>query len=99
MQDCTTILGIIDMRQRSISYNDCYNRYHVGHSTVKLIMSRFEEIGKDLTTLRQMDPSEVEMAFYPPENIRRKDESVMPDYAIIYDRIMRDGSKANLYFM
>lgn len=99
MQDCTTILGIIGMRQRGISYNDCCNRYHVGHSTVKLIMSRFEEIGKDLTTLRQMPPSEVETAFYPPENIRRKDESVMPDYAAIYDRVMREGSKANLYFM
>lgn len=99
MQDCTTILGIIDMRQRGISYNDCCNRYHVGHSTVKLIMSRFEEIGKDLNTLRQMAPSEVEMAFYPPENIRRKDVSVMPDYAAIHDRIMKEGSKANLYFM
>ena len=23
MQNCTTILGIIDMRQRGISYDDC----------------------------------------------------------------------------
>lgn len=99
MQDCTTILGIIDMRQRGISYNDCCSRYRVGHSTVKLIMSRFEEIGKDLDTLRQMNSSEVETAFYPPQNIRRKEESVMPDYAAIHDRIMREGSKANLYFM
>lgn len=99
MQNCTTILGIIDMRQRGISYNDCCSRYHVGHSTVRLIMSRFENMGKDLSTLRQMAPSEVEKAFYPPENIRRKNESVMPDYAAIYDRVMRDGSKANLYFM
>lgn len=93
------LLGIIDMRQRGISYNDCCSRYRVGHSTVKLIMSRFEEIGKDLDTLRQMNSLEVETAFYPPENIRRKEESVMPDYSAIHDRIMREGSKANLYFM
>ena len=99
MQNCTTILGIIDMRQRGISYDDCRNRYGVGNSTITLIMSRFKELGKDLEALRQMAPSEVETAFYPPENIRRKDESVMPDYAAIHDRIMREGSKANLYFM
>ena len=79
MQNYTTILGIIDMRQRGISYNDCCNRYNVGHSTVKLIMSRFQAMDKELNTLRQMEPSEVETMFYPPENIRRKEESVMPD--------------------
>lgn len=99
MQNCTTILGIIDMRQRGISYDDCRSRYGVGNSTITLIMSRFKELGKDLEALRQMTPSEVETAFYPPENIRRKDESVMPDYSAIHDRIMREGSKANLYFM
>lgn len=99
MQNCTTILGIIDMRQRGISYDDCRNRYGVGNSTITLIMSRFKEMDKDLDSLKQMDPSDVEAAFYPPENIRRKDESVMPDYAVIHDRIMREGSKANLYFM
>lgn len=99
MQNYTTILGIIDMRQRGISYNDCCNRYNVGHSTVKLIMSRFQAMDKELNTLRQMEPSEVETMFYPPENIRRKEESVMPDYAAIHDRVTREGSKANLYFM
>lgn len=29
MQNCTTILGIIDMRQRGISYDDCRSRYKV----------------------------------------------------------------------
>ena len=99
MQDYTTILGIIDMRQRGISYNDCCNRYNVGHSTVKLIMSRFQAMDKELNTLKQMDSSEVETLFYPPENIRRKEASVMPDYAAIHDRVTREGSKANLYFM
>lgn len=99
MQNCTTILGIIDMRQRGISYDDCRSRYGVGNSTITLIMSRFKELGKDLDSIRQMAPAEVEAAFYPPENIRRKDESVMPDYEAIHDRIMKQGSKANLYFM
>lgn len=98
MQNCTTILGIIDMRQRRISYDDCRGRYGVGNSTITLIMSRYKEIGKDLETLRQMDPAEVEAAFYPPENILRKDCS-MPDYEAVYDRLMRDGSKANLFYM
>ena len=38
MQNCTTILGIIDMRQRGISYDDCRSRYKVGCSTITLIM-------------------------------------------------------------
>ena len=68
MQDYTTILGIIEMRQRGISYEKCCSRYNVGHSTITLIMSRYEELGKDLETLRQMTPADVEKAFYPPEN-------------------------------
>ena len=36
MQNCTTILGIIDMRQRGISYDDCRSRYHIGCSTISL---------------------------------------------------------------
>ena len=52
MQNCTTILGIIDMRQRGISYDDCRSRYKVGCSTITLIMNRFKESGKDLDTLK-----------------------------------------------
>ena len=72
MHNCTTILGIIDMRQRCISYDDCRSRFGVGNSSITLIMSRYKEIGKDLDALRQMNPEDVEAAFYPPENIRRK---------------------------
>ena len=99
MQDSTTILGIIEMRQRGIPYDACRGRYGVGNSTITLIMSRYEELGRDLEALKQMAPAEVEKAFYPPENIRRKDESIMPDFAAIYERMTRSGSKANLYFM
>ena len=41
MQNSTTILGIIEMRLRGISYDDCRSRYGVGNSTVNLIMSRY----------------------------------------------------------
>ncbi len=96
MQNCTTILGIIDMRQRGISYDDCRSRYHIGCSTISLIMSRFHACGKDLDTLKQMSAEEVEYLFFPPENLRRKDDSVMPDYQMVYDRLTAPGSKANL---
>lgn len=99
MQNYTTILGIIDMRQRNISYDDCRNRYGVGCSTITLIMNRYRECGKDLSALKQMSPSEVEELFYPPENIRGKDSSVMPDYQAIYDRLAAPGSKANLFYL
>ena len=99
MQNCTTILGVIDMRQRGISYGDCRNRYGVGHSTITLIMNRFHESGKDLEALKRMSPEEVEELFYPPENIRRKDISVMPDYEAVYARLTQPGSKANLFYL
>ena len=99
MQNSTTILGIIEMRLKGISYDDCRNRYGVGNSTVNLIMSRYRAKGIPLEVLKQMPGSEVENAFYPPSNIRRKSEDIMPDYEAIYTRINQEGSKANLYFM
>lgn len=81
MQNCTTILGIIDMRQRGISYDACRSRYKVGCSTITLIMNRFKDSGKDLDTLKQMPTGEVEHLFFPPENLRRKEDCVMLDSA------------------
>ena len=51
MQNYVTILGIINIRQRGISYDDCRNRYGVGNSTITLIMERFHDSGKNLSTL------------------------------------------------
>ena len=105
MQNCTTILGIIDMRQRGISYDDCRSRYKVGCSTITLIMNRFKESGKDLDTLKQMSAEEVEHLFFPPENLRRKDDSVMPDYQAVYEngfqekRFTSTGSVINRKFL
>ena len=99
MQPCSTILGIIEMRLRGISYDDCRRRYGVGNSTITLIMDRYTAHGVPLEDLKKLSATDVESAFYPPDNIRRKAEDVMPNYEAIYERIMRDGSKANLYFM
>ena len=54
MQNSTTILGIIEMRLKGISYDDCRNRYGVGNSTVNLIMSRYRAKGIPLEVLKQM---------------------------------------------
>jgi transposase len=87
------------MRQRGISYDDCRSRYNVGCSTITLIMNRFKESGKDLDSLKEMSAEEVEQLFFPPENLRKKDSSVMPDYQAVYDRLNAPGSKANLFYL
>ena len=99
MKDYNTIIGIIDMRQRSISYDDCRSRFHCGNNAITLIMRRFQEIGLDLNTLRKMEPEKVEQMFYPPENIRRKDISLMPDFQAVYDRLKAPKSRANLFYL
>lgn len=99
MQNYTTIIGIIDMRQRGISFDDCRSRYGVGCSTITLIMERFHNYDKDLSALKQMSPEEVENIFYPPENTLRKDVKYMPDYQLIYDKLTAPGSKANLFYL
>lgn len=99
MQNCTTIIDVIDMRQRRISCNDCRNRYGIGNSTITLIMKRFHDSGKSLEALKQMSPEEVERLFYPPENVIRKDVAFMPDYQAVYDCLSKPGSKANLFYV
>jgi transposase len=64
MHNCTTIIGVIDMRQRGISFDDCRNRFGIGNSTITLIMKRFKESGNSLDTLKQMPPEDVETLFY-----------------------------------
>lgn len=53
MQNYTTIIGIIDMRQRGMSFDDCRSRYGVGCSTITLIMNRFAESGKQCFALKK----------------------------------------------
>ena len=75
MQPCSTILGIIEMRLRGISYDDCRRRYGVGNSTITLIMDRYKTHGISLDDLKKLSATDVESAFYPPDNIRRKAEN------------------------
>ena len=62
-------------------------------------MNRFKDSGKDLEALKQMSAEEVERLIYPPENIMRKDVSVMPYYQAVYERLFKPGSKANLFYL
>ena len=61
------------------------------------ILDRFEELGLPFVDVKQMEPDKVEEAFYPPDNLRRKDIP-LPDYQLIYDRLTAKGSKANLFY-
>lgn len=99
MQNCNTIIGIIEMRLNGIPFDGCRGRYKVGNSTIQLIMQRYRESGKDLSVLKQMAPDEVERLFYPPENLSRKDVSIMPDYQKIHDQLAASESKANLFYL
>lgn len=99
MQKYTTIMGVIDMRSRGIGYRACISRYHIGCSTIELIMRRFKNCGKSFEELQKMSAEEVENLFYPPENILRKDVSLMPDYSSVYERLNAPGSKANLFYL
>ena len=40
MQPCSTILGIIEMRLRGISYDDCSQLHVVSNSTITLIIEK-----------------------------------------------------------
>ena len=36
MQNYTTIIGVLEMRENNFSYRDCRARYEIGQGTVKL---------------------------------------------------------------
>lgn len=98
MQNYTTIVGVIELRQRGCSYEIIQKRYSIGSSTLQLIMKRYGEIAIPLHDLKSMEPSKVEEMFYPPQNLRKEDVP-MPDYQKYYDRLMAKGSKVNMYFL
>lgn len=98
MQSYTTIVGIIELRSQECSYDTVQKRYSIGSGTVTLIMNRYKQLGVSLDDLKQMEPAKVEAAFYPQENIRRKD-TPEPDFQKYYDRMMQKGSKVNLFYL
>lgn len=73
------------------------DRYHIDSGTVQLILKRYNASGFALEQLKSMEPSEVEMLFYPPENLQRKDIQ-QPDFQHYFDRIHFKGSKVNVSY-
>jgi transposase len=97
MQDYSTIIGVLQLRQNNCAYSVTRNRYRLGNSTVSLIIQRYQASGMALDELKQMDPKAVEELFFPPMNIKRKDIP-LPDYQLYYDRIHAKGSRINLAY-
>ena len=58
MQNYSTIIGVIELRQQSVGYATTQKRYGIGSSTVTLIMKRFKELGLTLEELRVNTPPE-----------------------------------------
>ena len=85
------------MRSNECSFPVIRARYHIGTSTIQLILKRFEASGLTLEELRLADPRAVEELFYPPEQVRRKDVP-LPDFQYYYDRIHAKGSKINIAY-
>jgi len=98
MKNYATIIGVIDLRLKGISYKDVQRRHGVGSSTVTLIMGRFKALGLTLEELKSKGQNEVVDAIYPPENRRRKD-AALPDFESIHRRMLQMGKRADLSFL
>lgn len=97
MQNYTTILGVVELRLQDVGYATIQSRYNIGSSTVTLIMKRYRELGIPLETLYGMPPKSVELAFYPPENLKRSTKP-MPDFVQIHARML-SMKQPNLGFL
>ena len=72
MQNYNTIMGIIQMRQNECALRVIQSRYHIGSGTVQRILKRFNASEFSLEQLKTLEPAQVEMMFYPPENLQKK---------------------------
>lgn len=98
MQNYTTIIGVIEMRLKQCTYDECQQRFRIGAGTVTLLLNKYSDLGLSIEDLKQMDPKKVENTFYPPEAARRK-KIPIPDFQKVYERLMATGSKANIFFL
>ena len=87
MQNYSTIVGLIELRQQEAGYLTVQRRYHIGSSVVTLIMKRFKESGLSLDDLKTMEPRKVEEIIYPPENLKQT-EKPLPDFFKIHQRML-----------
>ena len=63
MQNYTTIIGVLEMRENNFSYRDCRARYDIGQGTEKLIIDRFQQLGLPLSDLKTMKRKRWSKAF------------------------------------
>lgn len=95
MQSYTTIIGVIELRLNNVTFDDVRTRYKIGRSTISLIMERFNKSALSIDELKAMDPKELQMLFYPAENMRHKDIP-LPDFIKIHSRMVEMGKNADL---
>lgn len=86
------------MREKGASQRECQRRYRIGSSACQLILKRYKELGIPLEELEKISEAKLVESFYPPDKRRRKDIP-LPDYEAIYERLMKKGSKANLFYL
>ena len=61
-------------------------------------MKRFKEMGLSIDDLKQMEPRNIERAFYPPEN--RRDTSIpLPDFEAIHVQMISMSRNADLAYI
>lgn len=80
------------MRQNDCSVKAIRDRYHIGSGTAQLNATGFS-----LEQLKALEPFEVDMIFYPPENFQRKDILLL-DFQQHYDSIHAKHSKVNVAY-
>lgn len=87
MHNYTTIIGVIELRLDSISYDNVQNRYRIGRSGITLIMNRYKDSGLSLEDLKQMTPKKVVDLLYPKDNLRHK-KILLPDFERVYSQMI-----------
>ncbi len=88
MQNYSTIIGVIELRQDGINYDTIRRRYKIGNSVITLIMGRFNDLEITLDELRIMNPRDVEAKFYPEEK-RRDTSKPLPDFFVIHEMMLK----------
>lgn len=98
MHNYTTIIGVIELRLNSISYDNVQKRYRLGRSGITLIMNRYKDSGLSLEDLKQMTPKKVVDLFYPKDNLRHK-KIPLPDFNKIHRQMLQMGKHADLSYV
>ena len=98
MHNYTTIIGVIELRLDSISYDNVQKRYRIGRSGITLIMNRYKDSGLSLEDLKQMTPKKVVDLFYPKDNLRHK-KIPLPDFEKIHRQMIQMGKHADLSYI